>query len=91
MGADSELVLGKHSGKAAFKKRLQTLGYSEIAQDDAQLETLVREFKTLADQKKHVTDADIEALIVRRGARRALRAASEGTGCHASKSIDRQI
>eukprot|EP00303_Exanthemachrysis_gayraliae_P000634 CAMPEP_0206009544 /NCGR_PEP_ID=MMETSP1464-20131121/9844_1 /ASSEMBLY_ACC=CAM_ASM_001124 /TAXON_ID=119497 /ORGANISM="Exanthemachrysis gayraliae, Strain RCC1523" /LENGTH=619 /DNA_ID=CAMNT_0053383141 /DNA_START=13 /DNA_END=1873 /DNA_ORIENTATION=- len=66
VGADSELVLGKHSGKAAFKQRLQQLGYKEVAADDAQLTALVQEFKTVADQKKVVTDADIEAILVDR-------------------------
>lgn len=65
VGADSELVLGKHSGKAAFKQRLQHLGYKEIAEDDVQLSALVHEFKTIADLKKTVTDADIEAILVR--------------------------
>ncbi|KAG8457034.1 hypothetical protein KFE25_004515 [Diacronema lutheri] len=66
VGADSALILGKHSGKAAFKQRLIALGYPEIAQDEAQLEKLVSEFKTVADQKKHVTDADIEAILADR-------------------------
>jgi 2-isopropylmalate synthase len=54
------LVLGKHSGRAAFKDRINTLGY-EIT--DAQIEAAFTKFKTLADKKKEVFDEDIESLI----------------------------
>eukprot|EP00306_Pavlova_sp_CCMP459_P009347 CAMPEP_0185186426 /NCGR_PEP_ID=MMETSP1140-20130426/4037_1 /TAXON_ID=298111 /ORGANISM="Pavlova sp., Strain CCMP459" /LENGTH=588 /DNA_ID=CAMNT_0027752721 /DNA_START=48 /DNA_END=1814 /DNA_ORIENTATION=- len=66
VGADSELVLGKHSGKAAFKQRLEQLGYAEIANDEKQLTALVHEFKAVADQKKVITNTDIEAILVDR-------------------------
>ncbi len=56
----NSLVLGKHSGRHAFKDRVQTLGY---ALDDAQIESTFARFKTLADKKKEVFDEDIEALI----------------------------
>ncbi len=56
----SNLVLGKHSGRHAFRVRLEELGY-EL--DDDQLNLAFRRFKELADKKKTVTDADIEALI----------------------------
>ncbi|MBI5959473.1 MAG: 2-isopropylmalate synthase, partial [Chloroflexi bacterium] len=56
----SNLVLGKHSGRHAFRVRLQELGY-DLA--DEQLNLMFQRFKELADKKKTVTDADIEALI----------------------------
>ena len=54
------LVMGKHSGRAAFKDKLRELGY-ELG-DNAFQEAFVR-FKDLADRKKHVYDADIVALV----------------------------
>jgi 2-isopropylmalate synthase len=56
----SKLVLGKHSGRHALKERLVTLGYTL---DDESLNKLFERFKVLADKKKTITDADIEALI----------------------------
>ena len=58
--AQSSLVLGKHSGKHAFRVRLEELGY-ELDEND--LSQAFKRFKELADKKKIVTDADIEALI----------------------------
>ncbi len=58
--AQSRLVLGKHSGRHALKVRLQELGYS--LEGDA-LNQVFGRFKALADAKKVVTDADLEALI----------------------------
>jgi 2-isopropylmalate synthase len=55
----TELVLGKHSGRHALKQRVTDLGY-HLADD--QLNRLFEEFKRLADKKKEVYDADIEAL-----------------------------
>ena len=57
---ESNLVMGKHSGRAAFKDKLAQLGY-DIG-DNAFQETFVR-FKALADSKKEVYDDDIIALI----------------------------
>jgi 2-isopropylmalate synthase len=54
------LVMGKHSGRAAFKDKLKELGY-ELGENAFQ-EAFVR-FKDLADRKKHVYDADIVALV----------------------------
>ncbi|WP_137392113.1 2-isopropylmalate synthase [Rhodoligotrophos defluvii] len=56
----SSLVMGKHSGRHAFRKKLEELGYqlSDNAFQDA-----FERFKALADKKKHVYDEDIEALI----------------------------
>jgi 2-isopropylmalate synthase len=56
----TNLVMGKHSGRAAFRDKLQTLGY-ELGQN-ALNEAFVR-FKELADKKKLVYDDDIVALV----------------------------
>ncbi|MGH8163991.1 MAG: 2-isopropylmalate synthase, partial [Rhodanobacteraceae bacterium] len=56
----TDLVLGKHSGRAALADRAKALGYHLSAE---QLQTLFEQFKTLADKKKEVYDADIAALI----------------------------
>ncbi|HLL88730.1 MAG TPA: 2-isopropylmalate synthase [Tepidisphaeraceae bacterium] len=58
--AKTELVLGKHSGRAAFKDRITTLGYTL---SDEQVEAAFAKFKALADKKKEVFDEDVEALI----------------------------
>jgi 2-isopropylmalate synthase len=55
----TELVLGKHSGRHALRQRVRELGYHL---DDEQLQRVFDGFKTLADRKKMVYDADIEAL-----------------------------
>jgi len=56
----NELVLGKHSGRHAFKDRVQQLGYTLA---DEQLEAAFGKFKSLADKKKEVFDEDLEALV----------------------------
>jgi 2-isopropylmalate synthase len=56
----NELVLGKHSGRAAFKDRIVQLGYRL---SDEQIEAAFARFKALADRKKEVFDEDIEALV----------------------------
>ncbi len=56
----NKLVLGKHSGRHAFKDRLEEYGY--FLEGDA-LEQAFKKFKDLADKKKYVFDEDIEALI----------------------------
>jgi len=56
----SALVLGKLSGRHAFKERLLELGY---ALDEAALSHAFKAFKELADKKKEITDRDIQALI----------------------------
>jgi len=58
--AKTSLVLGKHSGRAAFKDKLVALGF-ELG-DNAFQDAFVR-FKALADAKKHVFDEDIVALL----------------------------
>ena len=57
----NSLVLGKHSGRAAFRDKLRTLGYGEVG--DNQLNDAFRRFKDLADRKKVVYDEDIVALV----------------------------
>src|SRR3954447_1808927 len=56
----SSLVLGKHSGRHAFKDRIAQLGYTL---NNEQLESAFAKFKTLADKKKEVFDEDLEALV----------------------------
>jgi len=56
----SSLVLGKHSGRHALRVRLEELGY-EL--DDEELVQTFARFKDLADKKKTITDADLEALV----------------------------
>jgi 2-isopropylmalate synthase len=56
----SSLVLGKTSGRHAFKERLSELGYT-LSEED--LNRAFRGFKILADKKKDITDRDIESLI----------------------------
>jgi 2-isopropylmalate synthase len=56
----TRLVLGKHSGRAALAARLGELGYSF---DDAALNRIFARFKSLADRRKAVADADLEALV----------------------------
>ena len=58
--SQSNLVLGKHSGRHAFRVRLEELGYE---MNDEEVNTAFKRFKELADKKKTVTDLDIEALI----------------------------
>jgi len=57
----SSLVMGKHSGRHAFKEKLSDLGYTGITDDIIQ--TVFGKFKVLADKKKHVYDEDISSLI----------------------------
>jgi 2-isopropylmalate synthase len=56
----SALVLGKHSGRHAFKKRLEELGH-EL--DDTKLNRAFDRFKELADLKKEVFDEDLDAIV----------------------------
>jgi 2-isopropylmalate synthase len=56
----NELVLGKHSGRHAFRKHVEALGY-QLSKDELQ-QVFVR-FKDLCDRKKRVDNRDIEALI----------------------------
>ena len=56
----TKLVLGKHSGRHALRTRLAELGHSL---DEVELDKAFTRFKELADRKKVIVDADLEALI----------------------------
>jgi 2-isopropylmalate synthase len=56
----NRLVLGKHSGRHAFKNRLAELGY-ELSGED--LNRLFERFKELGDKRKEILDEDIEVLV----------------------------
>jgi len=58
----SHLVLGKHSGRHAFRDRVKELGF-EL--DELEFNRVFEEFKALADKKKELFDGDIEALVLR--------------------------
>lgn len=57
---ESKLVLGKHSGRHAFREKLSDLGYNL---DEETVNIAFAKFKDLADKKKDVTDEDIRVLI----------------------------
>jgi 2-isopropylmalate synthase len=56
----NKLVLGKHSGRHALRSHLKELGYDL---SDEELNVVFRQFKDLADKKKHVMDEDLEAIV----------------------------
>lgn len=56
----SKLVLGKHSGRHALRSRLKELGYDL---SDEELKLVFKNFKTLADKKKHIVDEDLEVIV----------------------------
>ena len=58
----NNMVLGKHSGKHAFRSKVKELGYDL---PEAQVDSIFVRFKDLADKKKQVFDRDIEALIAK--------------------------
>ncbi|MHB8507607.1 MAG: 2-isopropylmalate synthase [Candidatus Dormibacteria bacterium] len=60
VGTDSRLVLGKLSGRHAFRVRLEELGY-ELG--DEEFKRAFERFKELADKKREVTDRDLEAVV----------------------------
>ncbi len=57
----TSLVMGKHSGRHAFKDKLNDLGYTDVTDDVIQ--AAFGKFKILADKKKHIYDEDIIALV----------------------------
>ncbi|NRB41213.1 MAG: 2-isopropylmalate synthase [Pseudomonadales bacterium] len=59
--SDNRLVLGKHSGRAAFRARLEGLGYKFQSDDEANV--LFAKFKVLADKKHEIFDEDLQALV----------------------------
>jgi len=90
----TNLVMGKHSGRHAFREKLKALGY-DLGQN-ALNEAFVR-FKELADKKKHVFDDDLIALVddaLARGSERIrvvhLRvvAGTEGQSAELTLSVD---
>ncbi|WP_319585091.1 2-isopropylmalate synthase [uncultured Pseudodesulfovibrio sp.] len=58
---NNEIVIGKHSGSHAVRKKAEELGYSL---DDEQVNVLFKAVKDLADKKEQVFDEDVEALIL---------------------------
>ncbi|SJZ34606.1 2-isopropylmalate synthase [Selenihalanaerobacter shriftii] len=58
--SENKIVLGKHSGRHAFKERLTELGYKLEGEN---LNRTFKRFKELADKKKKITDRDLEALV----------------------------
>lgn len=89
----SELVLGKHSGRHAFKKKLEELGYSL---GDNAFQDAFKRFKDLADRKKTVFDEDIAALLGDDGAlyerlkfvSLSVRAGSDGQSAKLTLEVD---
>jgi 2-isopropylmalate synthase len=62
VGADgSQIVLGKHSGRHAFFKAVEDLGF-EL--DDAEAQNAFRRFKELADRKGLVSSEDVQAIVI---------------------------
>jgi 2-isopropylmalate synthase len=59
--AQSQMVLGRHSGRAALADRLQAIGFPLA---EAQLNAVFAGFKALAEKKREVFDADLEALVL---------------------------
>lgn len=59
----NKMVLGKHSGRHAFKDRVDSMGF-ELSSEE--LDKAFEEFKRLADKKKQVFDKDIEAILTNR-------------------------
>jgi len=80
----TSLVLGKLSGRHAFRDKLKTLGY-ELG--DNSLEDAFRRFKDLADKKKHIFDEDIVALVDDSVLRRADPIQVQGLKVTAGKDI----
>jgi 2-isopropylmalate synthase len=58
--SDNQIVLGKHSGRNAFRSRLKELGF-ELS--DTELNKAFVKFKEVADKKKEVSDWDLEAIV----------------------------
>jgi 2-isopropylmalate synthase len=58
--SQTQLVLGKHSGRHALRNRLKELGY-ELSEEE--LDLIFSKFKELADKKKHIVDEDLEVMV----------------------------
>lgn len=59
--SESQIILGKHSGRAALKNHLEEMGYDL---DEVQLNDVFAKFKALADKKKIIEDADLDAILM---------------------------
>ncbi len=59
--AETRLVLGKHSGRAALRQRLKALGHDPV---DTEMDGIFARFKTLADKKREIHDEDLEAIAL---------------------------
>ncbi|MFW6236650.1 MAG: 2-isopropylmalate synthase [Desulfovibrionales bacterium] len=57
----TEIVIGKHSGRAALKSKLKEMGYGL---DEEQVSAVFNAVKELADKKEHIYDEDVEALVL---------------------------
>jgi 2-isopropylmalate synthase len=64
----NKLVLGKHSGRHALHDHLKDLGY-ELSEEE--LNIVFKQFKELADKKKHIVDEDLEVLVTEKFLRTA--------------------
>src|SRR5574337_1197511 len=90
----THLVLGKHSGRHAFRDRLKQMGY-DLSDED--LNKAFERFKRLADQKKEVFDEDLEAIVSDEMQQiheiYALRSphAQSGTGMSPSAAVEMQV
>jgi 2-isopropylmalate synthase len=62
IGVESTLVLGKHSGRHAVRRRCEQLGF-ELTRFE--LDRVYRAIVDLADQQKHIDDADLTAVVTR--------------------------
>ncbi len=62
----NNMVIGKHSGRHAFKDKVKSMGYDLSGEE---LEKAFVEFKELADKKKQIYDRDIDAIILKRETR----------------------
>jgi 2-isopropylmalate synthase len=65
----SALVLGKHSGRHAFRSRLEQLGYRLT---ETEIDSAFKRFKEVADRKKSVSDLDLEAIVGEEQANRSV-------------------
>lgn len=61
--SDNKIVLGKHSGRAAFKDRLQALGIE--LESESELNAAFSRFKDLADRKHDIYDEDLQMLVLK--------------------------
>lgn len=59
----NNMVLGKHSGRHAFKDKIESLGFDINPEE---LDEAFKEFKMLADKKKQIYDSDIEAILTKK-------------------------